>query len=88
MAVPVAAGGGVIGIIVLIATMLLGGGERGGGGGFGNLLQDDLGAPAPESREDEFVTFLSEDTQAVWADILARWARPTSTRRSTASPVR
>jgi predicted metalloprotease len=70
MAVPVAAGGGVIGIIVLIATLLLGGG--GGGGGFGNLLQDDLGAPAPESREDEFVHFLSEDTQAVWADILGQ----------------
>jgi predicted metalloprotease len=70
MAVPVAAGGGVIGVIVLIATMLLGGG--GGGGGFGSLLQNDLGAPAPESREDDFVSFLSDDTQAVWADILGR----------------
>ena len=74
MAVPVAAGGGVLGIVVLIATLLLGGG--GGGGGFGNMLQDDLGAPAPESREDEFVRFLSDDTQVVWADIFARMGEP------------
>jgi predicted metalloprotease len=68
MAVPVAAGGGIVGVIVLLATLLLGGG---GGGTFPNLLQDGLGAPQSQ-EEDGFVAFLSEDTQAVWADLLAR----------------
>jgi predicted metalloprotease len=65
----VAGGGGVIGIVVVVVTMLLGGG--GGGAGFGNFLQDGIGAPAPESQEDEFVAFLSNDIQAVWADLFA-----------------
>jgi predicted metalloprotease len=61
------------GIILLIVTLLLGGG---GGGGFGNAL-DQLPGAVPEAQpgetlppteESEFVTFLTEDTQAVWAE--------------------
>jgi uncharacterized protein len=71
---PVAAGGGVIGIIVLLATVLLGGGGASGGlGGFGDALQSDL--DAPPSEEEQFVEFLAEDTQAVWADIFAEGGR-------------
>src|SRR5262245_26466172 len=69
----IAVGGGMGGIILLIVTLLLGGG---GGGGFGNAL-DQLPGAVPEAQpgetlppteESEFVTFLTEDTQAVWAD--------------------
>ena len=74
MGMPVAAGGGVIGLLVLLATVLLGGGGGGGGttgglSGFGEQLETDLDAPLTE--EEEFVQFLAEDTQAVWADIFA-----------------
>jgi predicted metalloprotease len=73
----IAVGGGMGGIILLIVTLLLGGG---GGGGFGNAL-DQLPGAVPEAQpgetlppteESEFVTFLTEDTQAVWADEFAR----------------
>jgi uncharacterized protein len=68
MGMPVAAGGGVIGLLVLLATVLLGGGGSTGGlSGFGDALETDLDAPATE--EEQFVEFLAEDTQAVWADI-------------------
>jgi uncharacterized protein len=71
MAMPMAAGGGVIGIIIVIATLLLGGGGGGSGGlsGFGEAIESDPNAPPTE--EEEFVEFLAEDTQAVWADIFA-----------------
>jgi predicted metalloprotease len=76
----VTAGGGVIGLLVLLATVLLGGGGGGGGGGagggLGDVLQSDLGAPAPETRQDQFVEFLTDDTQAVWADIFAQRGQP------------
>jgi predicted metalloprotease len=72
MALPIGAGGGVIGIIVLLATVLLGGGGGGGAGGLGGLLQDDLGAPGPETEQDAFVEFLTEDIQAVWVDQFAQ----------------
>lgn len=74
----VAAGGGVLGIVILLATMLLGGG---GGGGLGDIVGQlggavpaapngqvgpgDMGAP-PATEESEFVTFLTEDVQALW----------------------
>jgi predicted metalloprotease len=73
MALPVTAGGGVIGLIILIATLLLGGG--GGGGGLGNVLESDLNAPEPDTEQEQFVEFLSEDTQAVWADIFTQQGR-------------
>ena len=74
MGMPMAAGGGVIGLLVLLASVLLGGGSATGGlSGFGNALEDDLDAPATE--EEEFVEFLAEDTQAVWADIFAQDGR-------------
>jgi hypothetical protein len=74
MALPVTAGGGVIGLLVLLASVLLGGGG-GGGGGLGDVLQSDLDAPGPETEQDEFVAFLAEDTQAVWADIFTQQGR-------------
>ena len=74
MALPVTAGGGVIGLLVLLASVLLGGGG-GGGGGLGDVLQSDLDAPGPETEQDEFVAFLAEDTQAVWADIFTQEGR-------------
>ena len=72
MGMPVAAGGGVIGLIVLLATVLLGGGGGVDGGlnGFGDALETDLDAPL--TQQEEFVQFLAEDTQAVWADIFAQ----------------
>jgi uncharacterized protein len=73
MALPVTAGGGVIGLLVLLASVLLGGG--GGGGGLGSVLESDLGAPGPETEQDQFVAFLSEDVQAVWADIFTEDGR-------------
>jgi predicted metalloprotease len=79
MALPVTAGGGVIGVIVLIASVLLnggiGGGGSGGGGGIGGVLQSDLDAPGPETEQDQFVAFLTEDIQAVWADQFAQQGR-------------
>ncbi|HET9610626.1 MAG TPA: neutral zinc metallopeptidase [Acidimicrobiales bacterium] len=72
LGLPMTAGGGVIGLIVLLATVLLGGGS-GGVGGLGETLESDLGAPATE--EEEFVEFLAEDTQAVWADIFTEDGR-------------
>jgi uncharacterized protein len=66
------AGGGVIGLLVLLASVLLGGGGGDAGGGLGDVLQSDLGAPGPETERDQFVAFLTDDTQAVWADIFAR----------------
>jgi uncharacterized protein len=70
MGMPVAAGGGVIGLIVLIATLLLGGGGGGGGlSGFGEVIESDPNAPPTE--EEEFVEFLADDTQTVWAEIFA-----------------
>jgi uncharacterized protein len=74
MALPVTAGGGVIGLLVLLASVLLGGGG-GGGGGLGDVLQSDLDAPGPETEQDQFVAFLAEDTQAVWADIFTQQGR-------------
>jgi predicted metalloprotease len=76
MGLPVAAGGGLAGIIALIVALLAGGGGGGGSGGlsgFGDALESDLDAPA--SEEEQFVEFLAEDTQAVWADIFAEDGR-------------
>jgi predicted metalloprotease len=68
---PVTAGGGVIGLLVLLATVLLNGGGGGAGGGFGSLLEDGAQAPGPETEEDQFVKFLTEDIQGQWANIFA-----------------
>jgi predicted metalloprotease len=79
-------GAGLGGILVFLLTVLLGGGG-GGGGGLGDILdqlpgavpqapsgqggpQDAAGAPPP-TEESEFVEFLAEDVQAVWADTFA-----------------
>jgi uncharacterized protein len=79
MALPVTAGGGVIGLLVLLASVLLGGGGGGGSGGagvdLGRVLQSDLGAPGPETEQDQFVAFLTEDIQAVWADVFTQQGR-------------
>jgi uncharacterized protein len=75
LGMPIAAGGGIIGLLVFLVTAVLGGG---GGGGLGSTL-DQLPGAVPEGsssdqvadqaqQEDaEFVRFLTEDTQAVWA---------------------
>jgi len=68
---PVTAGGGVIGLLVLLAAVLLNGGGGGASGGFGDLLQSGAQAPGPETEEDQFVEFLTEDIQAQWANIFA-----------------
>jgi predicted metalloprotease len=76
MGVPVAAGGGVVGLLVVLVTVLLGGGGGGPGGGlsgFGEVLES--GADAPPSEDEQFVAFLADDTQAVWADLLAEDGR-------------
>jgi predicted metalloprotease len=71
MALPIGAGGGVIGLIVLVVTMLMGGG---GGGTSG--IQDMLpNAPDPNSEEAQFVEYLTDDVQAVWADQFQRDGR-------------
>jgi uncharacterized protein len=84
----IAVGGGLGGIILLLATLLLGGGlGGGGGGGLGDVIDQlpgavpqapagqgglqDAGAPAP-TEESEFVSFLTEDVQAIWADEFSR----------------
>jgi len=71
--VPLAAGGGLVGIIAILVALL-----TGGGGGLGSMI-DQLPGAVPEgsssnevaseaqSDEVEFVKFLTEDTQAVWA---------------------
>jgi uncharacterized protein len=78
-------GAGIGGLVILLLTMLLGGG---GGGGLGDIIgqlpeavpqapsgqlgpEDAAGAPPP-TEESEFVEFLAEDVQAVWADEFAR----------------
>jgi uncharacterized protein len=70
-----AGGGGVIGILVLLATVFLGGGGGAGGGlsGFGDVLGQEPAGPATE--DEQFVEFLAEDTQAVWADIFFQEGR-------------
>jgi predicted metalloprotease len=71
MGMPVAAGGGVIGLLVLLATVFLGGGggSTGGLNGFGDAVETEVGASPTE--DEQFVEFLAEDTQAVWADLFA-----------------
>lgn len=67
-----AAGGGLVGILILLANMFLGGG--GGGGGLGGLTSQldgavpgpGAGEPPAATEESEFVTFLTEDVQAMW----------------------
>jgi uncharacterized protein len=72
MGVPLAAGGGLVGIVVALIALL-----AGGGGGLGSMI-DQLPGAVPEassnevaneaqSEEADFVKFLTEDTQAVWA---------------------
>src|SRR5829696_4375544 len=76
MALPVTAGGGVIGLVILLLTTMLGGGGGGGaGGGLGDILgqlpgaaqQPQPGEGGPTTEESEFVNFLAEDVQQVWA---------------------
>jgi uncharacterized protein len=73
MGAPLAAGGGLIGIIVLLIAVL-----SGGGGGLGSMIEQMPGAVPDgsssnevaneaQSEEADFVEFLAEDTQAVWA---------------------
>jgi uncharacterized protein len=71
--VPLAAGGGLVGIIAVLIALL-----AGGGGGLGSMIDqlpgavpeasssDDVGDEA-QSEDADFVKFLTEDTQAVWA---------------------
>ncbi|HEX6418025.1 MAG TPA: neutral zinc metallopeptidase [Acidimicrobiales bacterium] len=74
LGVPITAGGGIVGLLVLLATVLLGGGGSDGGlDGFGDALESDPAAPPTE--DEQFVEFLAEDTQAVWADIFADGGR-------------
>jgi predicted metalloprotease len=77
-------GAGIGGLLLLLLTVVLGGG---GGGGLGDVISQlpgavpqapsgqagpgDVGAPPP-SEEAQFVEFLTEDVQAVWADEFAR----------------
>jgi hypothetical protein len=73
MGVPLAAGGGLAGLIAILVAVL-----GGGGGGLGSIV-DQLPGAVPEgsssgevaneaqSEEADFVEFLTEDTQAVWA---------------------
>jgi uncharacterized protein len=75
LGMPIAAGGGIIGLLVFLVSAVLGGGD---GGGLGSVL-DQLPGAVPEGsssgqvadqaqQEDaDFVEFLTEDTQAVWA---------------------
>jgi uncharacterized protein len=72
LGLPVTAGGGVVGLIVLLVSVLLNNGGGGGGGGFGDLLQDGTQAPGPETEEDQFVEFLTEDIQDQWATTFAQ----------------
>ncbi len=83
---PAAVGGGIIGMLVVLATTVFGGGSD-GGGGLGNVL-DQLPGAVPErssadqvadeaqQEEAEFVEFLTEDTQAIWAAEFQRAGRP------------
>jgi hypothetical protein len=80
LGIPIAGGGGIIGIIVLLLATVLGGGGGGGGGGMGDILDQlpnavqapDAGGGSQANQEEaEFVEFLTEDVQAVWADIFA-----------------
>ncbi|HMG44494.1 MAG TPA: neutral zinc metallopeptidase [Acidimicrobiales bacterium] len=68
-----AAGGGLIGLVVLLLNVLGGG----GGGNVGDVLgqlggavpaAEPSGTAAPPTEESEFVTFLTEDVQALWDD--------------------
>src|SRR4029453_8700554 len=68
---PVTAGGGVIGLLGLLAHVLLNGGGGGGAGGMGGRLREGGQAPGPETEEDQFMEFLTEDIQGQWADIFA-----------------
>lgn len=74
MGVPLAAGGGLVGIIALLIALL-----SGGGGGLGSMIDQIPGAvpdgsssnevaSEAQSEEADFVEFLTEDTQAVWAN--------------------
>ena len=73
MGVPLAAGGGLFGIIAILIAVL-----TGGGGGLGSMIDELPGAVPEASSSNEvaneaqsadagFVTFLTEDTQAMWA---------------------
>ena len=73
---PVTAGGGVLGLLLTLAVVLLNSGGGGGGGGLGGLLQDGAGAPGPETEQDQFVEFLTEDIQDQWAGTFARQGQP------------
>jgi predicted metalloprotease len=70
LGLPITAGGGVLGLIVVLAFALLGGGGS-GNSPFGSLLETGARAPGPETEEDQFVEFLTEDIQGQWADIFA-----------------
>jgi predicted metalloprotease len=71
--VPLAAGGGLVGIIAILIALV-----SGGDGGLGSMI-DQLPGAVPEgsssdevadeaqSEDAQFVTFLTEDTQAMWA---------------------
>jgi predicted metalloprotease len=78
--------GGILVLLasLLLGGGLGGGGGGGGGGGLGDILEqlpgaveggqgglDGAGAP-PATEESEFVTFLTDDTQAIWADEFER----------------
>ena len=69
-----AAGGGLIGIVVLLLNLFAGGGGGGAGGSISDVLGQLGGVPSaepsgttlPPTEESEFVTFLTEDVQALW----------------------
>jgi predicted metalloprotease len=84
LGLPMAAGGGIIGVIVLLASLFLGGG--GGGGDIGDVLNQLPGAVSQggsnqitdeaQAEDVDFVTFLTEDIQAVWAAEFDRAGQP------------
>jgi uncharacterized protein len=80
--VPLAAGGGLFGLIAIVVALL-----AGGGGGLGSMI-DQLPGAVPEasssnevaneaqSEDAQFVTFLTEDTQAMWASEFQQAGQP------------
>jgi predicted metalloprotease len=77
--VGLAAGGGLAGIIAILVSLLGGSGD----GGLGSMLDDFSGGVPQDARADQiqsqaqseeadFVEFLTEDIQAVWADEFQR----------------
>jgi predicted metalloprotease len=84
MGIPIAGGGGIVGVVVTVLILLL----SGGGGGiqlpqsYDSLPATDAappgsgdsvpGAPDPEKRTVQFVSFVLDDVQKFWGDQFAK----------------